>query len=123
MWTFEANAEINSCANFYQENVLFGSQDATLYCLNAASGELVWKFEIQDQIRCSPTLVEGRAFLAGCDGQLHIVDVDEGTGLSSVPINAPTGVTPAVQGSYAYFGTEAGEMFCVDWKQSNVVWT
>ena len=77
--------------------MLFGCQDATLYCLNAASGELAWKHEIQDQIRCSPTLVEGRAFLAGCDGQLHIVDVTKGAGLSSIPINSPTGVTPAVQ--------------------------
>ena len=68
LWQFEAQAEIDSSANFYQENVLVGSQDATLYCLNAKTGSLVWKHMIEDQIRCTPTIVENRAFLAGCDG-------------------------------------------------------
>ena len=33
---------------------------------------------IGDQIRCSPTVVDGRALVAGCDGKLHIVDLDDG---------------------------------------------
>ena len=33
-WKFETGAEINSSATFYGDNVLFGSQDATLYCLD-----------------------------------------------------------------------------------------
>src|SRR5687767_5904783 len=32
-WTFEAEAEIDNGANFWGENLLFGSQDAHLYCL------------------------------------------------------------------------------------------
>ena len=30
-------------ANFFNDNVLVGSQDATLYCLNAKTGKVVWK--------------------------------------------------------------------------------
>ena len=33
-WRFESQAEINSSASFYDGKVLFGSQDATLYCLD-----------------------------------------------------------------------------------------
>ncbi|MHB1034364.1 MAG: outer membrane protein assembly factor BamB family protein [Pirellulales bacterium] len=122
-WKAEAQAEINSSANFYRDCVLFGSQDATLYCLRAANGELVWKYTIGDQIRCSPTVVEGRAFVAGCDGQFHIVDLAKGQELAAVPIESPTGATPAVAGDSVYFGTEGGAFFRVNWKEAKILWT
>ncbi len=68
-------------------------------------------------------MVENRAFVAGCDGQLHIVDVTNGQSLGQVDIQAPTGVTPAVVGDHVFFGTEGGLFFCVDWKLATVVWT
>lgn len=119
---FAAGAEINGGPNFHGENVLFGSQDATLYCLDAKTGEVVWKHTIDDQIRCAPTIVEGRAFLAGCDGKLHIIDVTKGEAVDSVPIESPTGSTPAALGDHVYFGTEAGEFFNIDWRKAEVVW-
>ncbi|MEX0937061.1 MAG: PQQ-binding-like beta-propeller repeat protein [Pirellulales bacterium] len=122
IWETEAGAEINGGANFHGLNVLFGSQDATLYCLNALTGESVWEHQIADQIRCSPTIVEGRAFLAGCDGKLHIIDVEKGTSTGDVAIDAPTGSTPAAVGDFIYFGTEGGTLFCINWKQAEVAW-
>ena len=121
-WKFNAEVEIASSANFYKDNVLFGTQAGELYCLSADKGKQVWKFEIQDQIRCSPTVVENRAFLAGCDGALHVVDLDKGKSVATVPIDSPTCSTPAVLGDHAFFGTEAGEFLCVDWRKHKVVW-
>jgi outer membrane protein assembly factor BamB len=123
IWSFEAQGEINASPNFHKQHVLFGSQDATLYCLDCVSGQLVWKHTIEDQIRCAPTIVESRAFLAGCDGKLHIINVDNGQEIGSVEIQAPTGVTPAVLGDRVYFGTEGGDLFCVDWRQAKAIWT
>jgi outer membrane protein assembly factor BamB len=94
-----------------------------LYCLNAKSGKLTWKYEIADQIRCTPTVVEDRAFVAGCDGQLHIIDLTKGESVGSVDIESPTGVTPAVMGQLAFFGTEGGAFFAVDWKEAAKKWT
>ena len=45
--------------------------------LDAVSGKLAWKYAIGDQIRCSPTVVDGRAMVAGCDGKLHIIRLDD----------------------------------------------
>ena len=121
-WTFTAGAEIDNGANFWKENVLFGSQDASLYCLSAETGKLVWKFAIGDQIRCMPTVVGDRSFVAGCDSILHLVDLTAGKESASVPIEAPTGVTPAVLGNNVYFGTEGGALFAVDWQEAKVTW-
>jgi outer membrane protein assembly factor BamB len=121
-WHFETQAQIDSAPNFYKANVLFGSQDGTLYALDALSGKELWKYQIDDQIRCSPTIVEGRAFLAGCDGKLHIIDVEKGDATGAVPIESPTGSTPAALGSMVYFGTEAGTFFGIDWKSQEIKW-
>jgi outer membrane protein assembly factor BamB len=123
LWKHETMAEINSSANFYKEFVLVGSQDATLYCLDAKSGEQKWKFGIADQIRCSPTVVENRCFLAGCDGKLHIVDLDKGEAVADVPIDSPTGSTPAARGDMVYFGNEGGVFFGINWKEAKTIWT
>jgi outer membrane protein assembly factor BamB len=121
-WGFEAQAEVDSGANFFEDNVLFGSQDSHLYCLNATSGELNWKFAIDDQIRCFPTVVGDRSFVAGCDSRFHIVNLVDGTEVASVDIEAPTGSAPAVGGDFAFFGTEGESVFCVNWRQAEVVW-
>lgn len=122
LWKFETGAEINSGANFYEDVVLIGSQDHFLYALDAKTGAEKWKFEIADQIRCTPTIVGSRTFLAGCDGKLHVVDVQKGDPLGEVPIDSPTGATPAAVGDFVYFGTHAGDVFCVNWKTIEEVW-
>ena len=124
IWKFEAGAEISSSATFYKDKVLFGCQDARLYCLDRKTGKPAGfeKIEVQDQIRCSPTVVADRSFVAGCDGHLHIIDLNAGKELAAIEIDSPTGVTPAIMGDNVFFGTEAGEVFAIDWKKAEVKW-
>lgn len=122
-WRFTAEAEISSSATFFGDNVLFASQDAKLYCVNQKTGKLAWKpIEVQDQIRCSPTVAGNRSFVAGCDGHLHIIDLVAGKEVAAIEIDSPTGVTPAVMGEHIFFGTEAGEIFKINWKEATVDW-
>ena len=122
VWTHQTEAEINSSANFYQDNVLFGSQDVFLYSLDAKTGELKWKLETADQVRCGITIAGNQAFVAGCDGGLHMVDLDQGAEIASVDIQSPTGVTPAVDGDLVYVGTEQAGFFAIDWKRAKLKW-
>ena len=77
LWDFQTDGEIDSSANFHAGHVLFGSQDSFLYCLNADSGKLVWKYQSQNQIRCFPAVADDRGFVAGCDGLLHVIDLEK----------------------------------------------
>lgn len=123
VWEFAAQDSIDSSANFHKELVLFGSRDACLYALNAKTGKQEWKLETADQVRCSITVVGGRAFVAGCDGALHIVDLDEGKELDNVLIESPTGVTPAAMGDYIFVGTEQSGFYSINWKKAELKWT
>lgn len=129
-WTYETQGEISGGPTILDgpagPRVLVGSQDASLACLELATGTLVWKHEIADQIRCSPTVarttVGDRVFLAGCDGKLHVIDVASGTETAAVPIDGPTGTTPASLGDRVFFGTEGGVFFAIDVVKGEVAW-
>ena len=122
IWRFQTQAEINSSANFYEDNVLVGSQDANLYAINSKTGKVAWTYESQDQIRCSATVAGNRAFVAGCDGFFHVVNLDNGEEVGNTDIRSPTGATPAALGDRVFFGNEQGDFFAVDWKQVKNEW-
>jgi outer membrane protein assembly factor BamB len=128
LWEYETDGEISGgptilpAADKTPARVLVGSQDASLACLKLADGAVVWKHAIADQIRCSPTVVEGRVLIAGCDGKLHVIDATTGAETAAVPIDGPTGTTPAAAAGRVYFGTEGGTFFGIDVRAGAVVW-
>ena len=128
LWEYETDGEISGgptilpAADGAPARVLVGSQDASLACLALADGAVVWKHSIADQIRCSPTVAEGRVSIAGCDGSLHVIDAATGTEAAAVPIDGPTGTTPAAADGRVYFGTEGGTFFGIDLRAATVAW-
>jgi len=122
-WSRKTDGAIDSSPNFYKGRVIFGSEDNNLYCIDLKTGKDVWKLTLADQIQCSPTVLDNRAFLAGCDGSFHVVDLDKGTEIPPpVDIEGPSGQSPAIVGDVAYFGTEGGTFFAIDWKKRTVLW-
>jgi outer membrane protein assembly factor BamB len=122
LWSFTTGSEISGGANFFRDQILVGSQDGSLYCLDSA-GKEVWKYTIDNMIQCAPTVVESRAFLAGCDGQLHVIDLETGKAASTVAISDPTGCTPVADGDLVYFGTQGAKVLAVNWKAGKIEWT
>jgi outer membrane protein assembly factor BamB len=129
VWEYETDGEISGGPTIVaagtdddEARVFVGSQDASLACLNLADGRLRWKHSIADQIRCSPTVANGRVFIAGCDGKLHVIDAATGTEAAAVPIDGPTGTTPAAAAGHVYFGTEGGTFFGIDVRGAAVAW-
>jgi hypothetical protein len=43
-WKFYANGPVRTDAIIIKDRVCFGSDDGFVYCLNSATGELIWKF-------------------------------------------------------------------------------
>jgi outer membrane protein assembly factor BamB len=134
-WQVATEAEINAGANFFGPAVLVGSQDGSLYALDRQSGKTQWKYSIDNMIQCTPTVIDNRAFIAGCDGKLHIIAMNASpasaehrptTSLGTpvtVDIQDPTGATPAAHGAHVYFGTQGSRFLCVDWQQAKIEWS
>ncbi len=123
-WKAETGGEINGSAAVHNDNVLVASQDGILYCFKQTDGSLVWKYETEDQIRCSPTVVGDRTFLGGCDGRLHIVDLSTGEAAGEpLPLDGPTGSTPAVLDSTVVVPIMDGIIYAFDWQTQTQLWT
>lgn len=131
LWNFTTDGEIDSSPTFLRKEwlpelaedaTLVGSQDGYLYCLAISDGKMLWKYQNPDQIRCFPTVIGDRIFVAGCDGALHQLDAVRGTLLRSTPLEAPTGNAPAVLDSLLFVGTEGRKLLAIDWRKGEIAW-
>ena len=78
-WIFQADAGIISSANFIDDRILFGSYDQCLYCLDAKTGVLIWKFETEGYVHGAPAIVDNLVVTSGCDGYLRIINTQNST--------------------------------------------
>ncbi|KLU03831.1 serine/threonine protein kinase -likeprotein [Rhodopirellula islandica] len=125
LWKSLTGGEISASPSFYvlrrpdsageielQPRVLVTSQDGSLYCFALDSGELIWKYETGDQIRCGATIGDGKTYLGGCDGGLHVVDLSTGkASREAIPLGGPTGSTPAIQGGELFVPIMDGVLY------------
>lgn len=120
-WVFPTNGEISGGANFYKSNILFGSQDENLYCLNTMGKEL-WKFKMEGPFFGSCAIIEGKTFAAGCDSTLHVLDAATGKELSNLDLGGQTGATPSIAGEELFVGTMSNNVLGIDWKKPKINW-
>ncbi len=125
VWHAELKAEVMAGPLVSSDTVLVTTEAGTFTLHDRDSGEQTGEFVIDAPLRCSPTIVGGRAMLAGCDGKLHAIDIKAAKEVDAVEIDGPTGSTPAARGSMIYFGTEQGTFYAIDTAKSppEIVWT
>jgi outer membrane protein assembly factor BamB len=121
LWKYQTEDKVYSSAAFYRDRVLFGSDDSSAYCLDAA-GKLVWKFEMDDYVRCPVTIAGNHGYFAGCSGILYVMDLDKGTALAKISFDSPTGCAAAVYKDHAYFGDEESQFLAIDLAKQAIAW-
>lgn len=124
LWKYQTGAEIGAGVAILEKSVLVSSQDGLLYAIDPKTGMLQWKYETGDQIRCRPTIASDRTFLGGCDASLHAVAISDGKAASEpMPLDGPTGSTPAVLGDRAFLPTQTGSVLAFNWKTGKQLWS
>ena len=120
-FTFQAEAAISGAPTFYQDHVLIGTYDQNLYCLKP-DGSVHWKVETEGYIHGTPALWNGNAMVAGCDGYLRTVQMQDGAQKGTIKLGAYIGASPAILQDRLYVGTFGNEVLAVDLKQSQILW-
>ena len=122
LWKFETGGEISSGCNFHGDNILIGSHDSTLYCLDS-SGKKIWEVKTDGPVNGSPVVVGDTTFVAGCDSVLHILDAKTGKELGNVDLGGQAAATAAVNGDFAFVGTMTNTVVGIDWKNRKKLWS
>ncbi|MCJ7509598.1 MAG: PQQ-binding-like beta-propeller repeat protein [Dehalococcoidia bacterium] len=77
-WRFEPSAEGLSSPAVSDGVVYIGSDDNSLYALEAATGEQLWRFETGFWVRSRPAVVDGVIYLGSVDGYVYALDATRG---------------------------------------------
>ena len=100
-----------------------GSYDSNLYALGAKDGKLAWKVQTEGYVHATPAVVDGVAYIAGCDEILRGIRISDGVEVLKMPFGAYTGASPAVVDGRAYYGTYENDVLAVDLKAKKIVWS
>ncbi len=128
VWRHETGSTVYGGASFVRSPdgtatwVLACSYDALLYCLDLATGKVVWTYESDDQINGAPALLAGRVMFGGCDGFLHVVSAADGRKLQAIDVESYVPASPAVAGNSAYLGHADGQFFRVNLEAGTIAW-
>ena len=76
-------------------SVLIGSYDSNLYALGAKDGKLAWKVQTEGYVHATPAVVDGIAYIAGCDEILRGIRISDGKEVFTMSSGAYTGASPA----------------------------
>jgi eukaryotic-like serine/threonine-protein kinase len=102
--------------------VYFGSGDTNVYALDAASGNLKWKFKTGDVVHASPAIFDGTLFIGSWDSYFYALDSATGkekwrfrTG-EDAKIHNQVGIqsSAAVADGVVYFGCRDSNFYAVD---------
>ena len=125
VWQFKARGKIAGSANIVEGKnfVIFGSYDDTLYCLNAADGQLVWKYGSGSYINGTPATDGARIVFGGCDAGVHVVNANDGTPIGKIDADSYIAGSAALNGNFAYVGSYGKKLLGIDIEKMTVAWT
>ena len=105
-----------------------GSADFSLYCINADTGELIWKYNTSNW-PFNPAVAYGKVF-AGSHDLFFALDANTGTMLWNYTASSVISDSPAVADGKVYFadggspqGWAGSQIHCLDANTGTIIWS
>jgi outer membrane protein assembly factor BamB len=102
-----------SSAAVVNGTVYIGSDDGSLYALDATNGSVVWRGETGGSVRSSPAVVGGTAYVGSLGGGLYAFDVNDGSETWNVSTGDSIYSPPTVEEGVVYVGDDGGTIHAV----------
>jgi eukaryotic-like serine/threonine-protein kinase len=112
----------------YDRHLYITSLNGSLFCLNVANGDEIWKFETgtEDErkpIRSSPA-TDGRVIVFGCDdGVLYAVDRATGKEVWKFATGESIFASPVITGGRVIVGSLDGNVYCLEVRTGRLCWS
>ncbi|MCU0798835.1 MAG: PQQ-binding-like beta-propeller repeat protein [Candidatus Thermoplasmatota archaeon] len=102
--------------------VLFGACDGTMNCLDAMTGDVVWRFRTA-YIPSSPSISGGNVFFGSYDRKLFCLDLNDGSEVWNTSLPDDVYSSPAVLGGRVAVGCNDGRIYLLTGNNGTVKWS
>jgi outer membrane protein assembly factor BamB/tRNA A-37 threonylcarbamoyl transferase component Bud32 len=115
-WKYATEGGIVSRPAVAEDTIFFGSEDKRVHAVSARSGKLSWMYYTEGPIRSSGRIADGHLFIGSDDRFLHAVNIMTGRQAWRFDTGDEIRSTPYIINELVYFGTEGGELLCLDFR-------
>ena len=134
LWQLPIGDKVYSSCAVVNGIVYVGSNNGTLYALNAANGTVVWSYNTGGIISSSPTVVDGKIYVGtapvGSVGSLFVLNATNGELMwqgitdSAIDTSSPVLVTPSIGiGPLVCAVTTSGKIYAWDAITQMLLWS
>ena len=113
----------------YEGQVYFGSGDHYIYALDAATGQLRWKYRAGDVVHSSPAIANGVLYVGAWDGVLYALNVKTGrliwkfaTGVDPTHFMQGIPGSAAIADGIVVFGSRDNKIYALDARSGKQLW-
>jgi outer membrane protein assembly factor BamB len=120
LWQFDTGNTIEAPALISHNRVYIGNLGGTLFCLDLLSGDMLWRYECDNQIMAAPNIwnrgPREMILVGSYDYYLHAVDALDGSPLWKYELHNYLNSAVAIENDMAVFGGCDGYLHRVDLK-------
>ena len=123
IWRFEVRGQIPAAPVFSDGKIYFGQQGGTsnYYCINAYTGELVWKKEL-GWGWASANVNEGKVYIPTVSGWIYCLNAENGETIWEYNTENGTYPAPAIEGNVVVFGSWNDKYYGFDKNTGEQLW-
>ena len=121
-WTFQTGGPIFSSPAVAGSNIVFGSADGYIYCLDKL-GKLRWKYKTEAAVLGSPLVENGVVYIGGSDHHFRALDIEGGILVFDFgELQGPVVSKPVIAGDILLFGAWDKFLYAYDLQQKKLSW-
>jgi len=112
----------SSCPAYYKNKLFTGSPDGGLWALDAATGEVLWRFQADGSIVGGVSADNNTVYFGTLNGSLYALNTYSGDLRWEVHLGSLIWATPAVGNDGVYIGSYDNNFYCLDAATGEEVW-
>jgi outer membrane protein assembly factor BamB len=122
-WKFQTGGLIRSSPVVFGHVAYFGSDDGSVYAVDAVVGTQRWAFQTGAAVQSVPDVANGVVYVGSEDGSVYALDARTGKELWSYATGGGVDSSPLVTGGIVYVGSDDGILYALNASDGTIVWT
>jgi outer membrane protein assembly factor BamB/tRNA A-37 threonylcarbamoyl transferase component Bud32 len=121
-WRFLAKRAVTSTPVLAEGLLVVGSQDWSVYAIDANTGWSAWRFRTRRPVISTPAVAGNTVYVGSADGSLYAIDLSTGQLVWSYETEGQVTSSPLFHNDAVYFGGIDGYVYSIDANKGTLRW-